>query len=97
MKVSLIAVLAVAMAGCAPDQSTVEPVEPQPAPAAETNAGVTPISPGAGAVSPVTGTEGVQGSGSGLGQSAKNMAREAAAGAGSGSAGSAPPTEASGE
>ncbi len=93
MKVWMLGVLAVAVAGCAPEQPTGEPVEPQPAPAAETSAGVTPISPGAGAVSPVTGTESVQGSGSGLGQSAKNMAREAAAG----STGSASTAEESGE
>lgn len=92
MKVCLFAVLAVAMVGCAPENPA-EPVEPQPAPAAETSAGVTPISPGAGAVSPVTGSERVQGAGSGLGQSAKNMAREAAAG----SSGSAPSAEESGE
>lgn len=41
----------------------------------------------AGGLAPVTGTESLQGGGSGVGQAAKDMARDVAGSAGSGSAG----------
>jgi len=50
--------------------------------------GIAPMTSGAaGAASPVSGAESVQGSGSGVGQAAKDKARDVASGAGSSSLG----------
>lgn len=88
----IIAILALAI-GCAPkptDEPNSQTQQSQPTaqnnpqpPQQPNQGGVTPVMPGAGAgpMTPVTGTENVQGSGGGsVGMAAKDMAKRSAAG-----------------
>lgn len=71
--------------GCVQNAPTPEPaptVQSTPQPPQGGGGGVTPMSPGVGGLSPVTGAESVQGGGSAVGSVAKDRARQAAAGAG---------------
>lgn len=68
--------------GCS-SEPTATPIEPDrpPAAAQEGGSGVAPLTSGAaGPASPVSGAESVAGSGSGVGQAAKDKAREVAGG-----------------
>lgn len=59
---------------------------PQPGSTAQGGGGVAPIGSGAaGGMTPMTGTENIQGGGSGVGQAAKDQARRASGMAGGGS------------
>jgi hypothetical protein len=73
--------LSLVTASCGPkEEATPNAALDPPAPAPE-GGGVQPISPATGPVSPVTGTESIQGAGAGgVHSAAKDKAREAAAG-----------------
>jgi hypothetical protein len=84
MRTLALALVTMAGLGCS-SEPTATPIEPD-RPAAEQpgpgpGAGVTPLTSGAaGPSTPVVGTESVQGSGSGVGQAAKDKARGVASG-----------------
>ncbi len=69
----------------APEAPPSEPAaQNTPTPSGGGGGGITPMSPGVGGISPVAGTESVQGAGGGgVGIAAKDAAKRAAAGAGS--------------
>lgn len=88
-RLPIIPVLAIAFAAVAPlcgcqQEATVEPAtaaqsEPQAAPAGGgQGGGVAPLSPAAGGLSPVVGTESMQGGGSAAGTVLKGKAKEVA-------------------
>lgn len=89
----LLFVLAVGLVGCqpTPDINGVKP-EGQPSvntpPNADKAGGVAPMAGGAGGMTPMSGTDSVGGeSGGGVGQAAKQMAKEKSSNMGSGSLG----------
>jgi hypothetical protein len=90
-KFSLLALIVLAMLGCAekPEPLAEPPAGEQPTSSqAGDGGGVGVVSPASGAISPVTGSETVAGGssgGSGVGQAAKNQAKNAASKAAGGS------------
>jgi hypothetical protein len=74
----------VALLGCGTKPTTEAKESPSTEPTAQTGgsegSGVAPTNPAVGGISPVTGSDGVAGGGSGVGQAAKDKAKQVGGG-----------------